>query len=163
ALIGAGPARRARAEPADERLSVEFEEGAQAPAHGWPQDDGCAARTGASAARPLRGALEKAWAFRATEGTVEGEPLGWKDRVLVAPGAAPAGAASARYPRPSVRGGSVFVTSGRELVEVDRATGSERTRAPLAAEADPDTSRVVVTAGDVFVRRGAASAGAADT
>ncbi len=282
ALVGVAQGRPspARAAPADARLAVDFEEGAQAPAYGWSQDDGCPARTGASAARPLRGALERAWRFVTKEGTIEGEPLAWKDRVFVVERAAKrrivrviaaatgvekgsfavdasaplfpsvgegrivlktsattvealnvgdaspsrrwkitakegigaatlvrdevyvvrdgvlerwaygasapawprdaagsgaikverdvpaAGAAAAppRYPRPSVRGGSVFVTSGAELVEVDRATGAERGRASFESAVDPETSRVVVAAKDVFVRRGApVAAGGVDT
>ncbi len=271
ALIGAGPAcpSPARAEPVDERLAVAFEDGAQAPSHGWTQEDGCPARTGASAARPLRGDLERAWKATAKEGTFEGEPLAWKDRVFVveqgktrrllrvlaastgterarygvesasplfpsvgegrvllktspttvealtvgeavlaprwritakegigaatllrdevyvvrdgvlerwafgasaptwprspdAPGAVrverdplPGGAAGPpRFPRPSLRGGSIFVTSGGELVEVDRASGAVRGRASFPGVVDPERSRVVVTALDAFVRRG---------
>ena len=271
AFVGVGPAcpPSARAEPGDERLAVAFEDGAQAPAHGWTQDDGCPARTGASAARPLRGELERAWKVTSKEGPFEGEPRAWKDRVFVvergktrrlvrvlaassgaerarfavdgaspvfptvgegrlllktspttvealsvgdailtrrwkitakeAIGAAtllrdevyvvrdgvlerwafgasvptwpksaestdairvdrdvvPAGAAAApRYPRPSLRGGSVFVTSGGELIEVDRVSGTVRGRAAFAGAVDPERSGVVVTAQDAFVRRG---------
>ncbi len=262
--------REAWADPGDDRLAVAFEDGALAPAHGWTQDDGCPARTGASAARPLRGELERAWKATSKEGPFEGEPLAWKDRVFVVergktrrlvrvlsassgaerarfaveggspvfptvgegrlllktspttvealsvgdavlarrwkltakegiggatmlrdevyvvrdgvlerwafganaptwpkdPGSAdairvprdvvPAGAPATppRYPRPSLRGGSVFVTSGAELLEVDRATGTVRGRAAFVGGTDPERSSVVVTAQDAFVRRG---------
>jgi hypothetical protein len=49
----------------------------------------------------------------------------------------------------------VFVVSGKELVEVDRATGAEKGRASFAEDAPPDTTRVVVGAAEVFVCRGA--------
>lgn len=275
--IGSVAVRPAGADAEEKRLGVEFEDGAQAPEYGWSQDDGCPARTGASQARALRGVLERAWKAPAKEGSIEGEPLAWKDRVFVveragkrrvvrvlsaatgleksrwvvesplptlpcvgdsrlvlrtsptvveglavgdtmiarrwravakegigpatmlrdeiylvrdgvlerwayggaqpvwpkapdAPDAvrvekvAGADGVVARYPRPSLRGGSVFVTTGHEVVEVDRATGAVRGRAAFEGDVDPDASRLVVAASDVFVRRGTpASAGTPDT
>ncbi len=278
--VGTAPPRPAVAESQERGLGVEFEDGAQAPAYGWSQDDGCPARTGASAAKALRGPLERAWKVATQEGPIEGEPLAWKDRVFVvergpkrrvlrallaATGAdrgrvivdataplfpsvgegrillrtsptvveafsvgdtmlsrrwkivakegigaatmlrdevyvvrdgvlerwkfgtaAPtwpknadrsdgvkverdriaAGAAATppRYPRPSLRGPSVFVTSGHDLIEVDRASGAEKGRVVFEGDVDPEQSRIVVGSGEVFVRRGLpATAEAADT
>ncbi len=268
ALATAPP--RAAARPADGGLAVEFEDGAQAPAHGWTQDDGCPARTGASAARPLRGPLERAWKASLSEGTLEGDPLAWKDRVYLvertpkrrvlrvlsaasggdrgrlgfettvplspcvgegrvvlqtsptvveglsvggsslarrwkvvaqrglgaptmirdevylvrdgvlerwayganaptwpkSPDAADAVRVEAggaegsppRFPRPSLRGSSVFVTSGHDLVEVERSSGATLGRASFEDDLGGDAARIVVAAGDVFVRRAAPGA-----
>src|SRR5437762_1339928 len=74
---------RAIAEPESGSAAAEFEDGSQAPAYGWVQEDGCPARTAQSNAPPIRGAIERAWQAKATDGTFEGEPLAWKDRVFV--------------------------------------------------------------------------------
>ena len=63
---------------------VEPEAGAVTPANRWYTEAGCAARTGVSATAPLSArAPELAWSHDAG-GTIEGEPLVWDDRVVVA-------------------------------------------------------------------------------
>ncbi len=279
ALLGIGASRSAPAvaAPGDERVTAAFEEGALAPSHGWLQDDGCPARTGASAARALRGAVERVWKFSVKEGAIEGEPLAWKGRTFVvaragnkrtvhvlstvtgvekfkqtfdsslplspcltdgrillrtspktlqafavgeksltsrwtysgkmsmgqptvlrdevyvvvdgvlarltfgssefqwpksaaaairvegssassaapAAGKSPAPAATGtEFPRPSLRGTSVFLAAGTRFVEVDRKDGSVRRETRLPEKADPRLSRVVVGLADVMVSCG---------
>lgn len=264
----AGPVSAEPDAPATKTIPA-TEDGSTAPPWAWTQDDGCPSRSGTGSARPIRGALERAWKFTLKEGTLEGEPLVWKERaflvekgakrrilhvvstatgieraswvfdtseplhpcvgpgrVLVktsattveafgvgdstltrrwriaaqeslgpptlfhdeiylvrdgvlerwayggvspvwpkaadaagavriekAQGSGGAAGAAPVWPRPSMRGASVFVTSGASILEVDRASGALKGRADLEVEADPATSKVVVTARDVVVVR----------
>ncbi len=58
-------------------------EGAIGPANRWTTRGGSPARSGAVATAPVRGPVEVAWSH-AVEGTLEGEPLVWDDRVVIA-------------------------------------------------------------------------------
>ena len=69
-----------------------------------------------------------------------------------AKGAAPGGATE--YCRPSVRGGSVYVATGDQLVEVDRKDGSVLRQGKLAVAVEPRAARVLVGFVDVLVATG---------
>src|SRR5207249_2784132 len=98
------------------------------------------------------GVLER-WAYGASAPTWPKSPEA-ADAVRVERDAAGAAAAAPpRFPRPSLRGSSVYVTSGHDLVEVDRATGATRGRASFDEDVAPEAARVVVASGAVFVRR----------
>ena len=80
------------------------------------------------------------------------------DGAAVAGAAAPKGKSGAatltEYPRPSVRGQTVFVATGARLLDVDRQEGTIRREAKLPAGIEPRTARVVVGLADVLVALG---------
>ncbi|MEE9391789.1 MAG: hypothetical protein V3W41_04705 [Planctomycetota bacterium] len=56
--------------------------GAIAPKNCWYVKGGCAARTGATLTKAVKGPLVESWTFP-SEGTIEGEPLVWNDLVVI--------------------------------------------------------------------------------
>src|SRR5205809_3461602 len=79
ALLFAG---RAAGESQRGPSSITWVEGARAPVDAWLQDDGCAARTGATATPVFTGPREAAWKFE-VKGEIEGEPLAWRGKTFV--------------------------------------------------------------------------------
>ena len=82
ALCALLPSPRASGEGGRGPSSIHWDDGARAPADAWLQDDGCAARTGATETAALTGPREVAWKFE-VKGDVEGEPLAWRGKTFV--------------------------------------------------------------------------------
>lgn len=59
------------------------------------------------------------------------------------------------YPRPSLRENSIFLATGKRLLEFDRADGSTRREGPLPTTVDARLVKVVVGLADVMVLCGA--------
>jgi hypothetical protein len=66
-----------------QEAAEDAEDGAVAPMNRWTTQGGCAARRGVTASEPVAGMLETAWEWR-PKGEIEGEPLVWDDRIVVA-------------------------------------------------------------------------------
>ena len=80
------------------------------------------------------------------------------------------GTGSSELPRPSARGGSIFLATGTHLFECDRDDGHVLRDGTLPVAVDPAAARVVVGLGDVLVQtgkpfpgEGGKTAGEADT